>query len=92
MSVEFVWDLRKAVANARKHGVTFEEACTLFFDDLARIHDDPLHSLGEPRELIVGLSVRHRLLVVSFTERDGMIRLISARQATRHERQDYETR
>jgi uncharacterized DUF497 family protein len=90
MTTRFTWDPRKAASNFRKHGVSFEEALAVFGDPLARIHDDPYHSGRESREIIVGHSTRGRLLLVSFTERPGAIRLISARRATRHERQDYE--
>ena len=91
MGIRFVWDPEKAKANLRKHGVSFEEGLTVFGDVLARIHDDPEHSQRERREIIVGHSSRGRLLLVSFTERREAVRLISARRATRHERQDYET-
>jgi len=74
----------------RTHGVSFTEACTVFDDPLARIHDDPEHSEFEEREIIVGQSGSGRLLMVSFAERDEVIRLISARVATRAERFDYE--
>ena len=70
--------------------VSFEEAVTIFGDPLARIHDDPQHSEGERREIIIGHSTQGRLLLVSFTERRGAIRVISARQVSRHEREDYE--
>jgi len=90
MITRFTWDPTKAASNPRKHGVSFEEALTVFGDPLARIHDDPFHSDREGREIIVGHSTRGRLLLVHFTERPGVIRLISARRATRHERQDYE--
>jgi uncharacterized protein len=90
MITRFTWDPTKATLNLRKHGVSFEEALAVFRDPLARIHDDPYHSEREGREFIVGHSTRGRLLLVSFTERPGVIRLISARRATRHERQDYE--
>ena len=90
MNVQFTWDPAKAMANRRKHGVTFEEALTVFADPLARIHGDPLHSQGEHREIIVGHSSRGHLLLVCFTERRGKIRLITARRSTRHEREDYE--
>jgi len=92
MTVEFTWDPKKAKTNARKHLVAFQEAVTVFIDPLARIHDDPAHSLNERREIIVGRSAQDRLLVVSFTERGSTVRIISARQATRHERKDNETR
>ena len=90
MDTRFVWDAEKAASNQRAHGVTFEEAATVFADPLARIHDDPGHSHVERREIIVGHSTRGRLLLVCFTERHAAVRLISARRATRHERQDYE--
>jgi len=90
MTTQFTWDPTKAASNLRKHGVSFEEALTMFGDPLARIHDDPHHSARESREIIVGHSTGGRLLLVSFTERSGVIRLISARRATRHERKDYE--
>jgi uncharacterized DUF497 family protein len=76
--------------NETKHGVAFEEALTVFGDPLARIHSDAAHSEREGREIIVGHSTKGQLLLVSFTERAGVTRLISARRATRHEREDYE--
>lgn len=86
----FEWDPRKATANHAKHGVPFEEALTVFAGPLARIFDDPEHSKREKREIIVGDSIRRRLLVVCFVERRDCIRIFSARKATRRERQDYE--
>jgi len=86
----FEWDRNKAKTNVQKHGVTFEEATTVFYDDHARIDDDPDHSIGEHRELISGLSIEGRLLLVSFTERGDSIRIIHARQAARKERRRYE--
>jgi uncharacterized DUF497 family protein len=86
----FEWDAEKAAENLRKHGVAFEEALTVFQDPLAKIHDDPDHSVEEPRAIITGHSTQSRLLQVSFTERRSRIRIISARPATRAERQDYE--
>jgi len=91
MAIGFVWDPKKARINERKHCVAFQEAVTVFIDPLARIHDDPTHSLSERREIIVGHSLQGRLLVVSFTERSKTVRIVSARQATRHEHKDYET-
>ena len=88
--IKFTWDPTKAAENLRKHRVAFEEALTVFGDPLARIHDDPDHSDRERREVIVGHSTKRRLLLVSFTERMRVVRLISARRATRHEREDYE--
>ena len=90
MSLVFQWDPKKADANVRKHGVSFPEAMTAFQDALARIHDDPLHSAEEPREILIGHDATSRLLVVAFTARGLEIRIISARPATRRERKDYE--
>lgn len=84
------WDERKAASNRQKHGVTFAEACSVFEDSLAVIFDDPLHSNGEWREIIIGHSPYGRLLFVSFTERVDHIHIISARNATPTERRDYE--
>jgi len=86
----FEWDPAKAAGNLRKHGVSFEEALTVFRDSLARIHDDPDHSEVESREIIVGHSADERLLVVGFTERRNAIRIINARSASVRERHDYE--
>jgi len=88
--MEFEWDESKATANLKKHGVSFEEAKTVFDSVLAVIFDDEAHSLDEQREIIIGHSRRNRLLLVSFTERPNAIRIISARIATRREREDYE--
>ena len=90
MSIRFQWDPQKAARNAIKHGVTFLEAATVFQDPLAFIFDDEEHSDEEHREIIIGHSKRRRLLVVSFTERDDVIQVISARRADREERKDYE--
>jgi len=86
----FEWDSRKAESNARKHGVTFEEASTVFADPLGLLMPDPDHSLSEERYLVLGMSNRQRLLVVAFAERPPRTRLISARLATRRERRCYE--
>ena len=88
--MDFEWQASKADANARKHGVGFEEASAVFANPLARIFDDPDHSADEAREIIVGHSSQQRLLIVSFTERGGRVRLVSARAATKRERHDYE--
>jgi hypothetical protein len=90
MGLRFTWDPEKEASNRLKHGLAFEEALTVFGDPLARIHDDTAHSTAEARELIVGHSDRARLLLVSFTERGSIIRIISARRATRREQRDYE--
>lgn len=90
MGVTFEWDPRKATANHAKHGTTFEEAVTVFTNPLARIFDDPGHSKRERREIIVGESIKRRLVLVCFVERGDCIRIVSARKATRRERKDYE--
>lgn len=74
MSLEFQWDRRKAKSNLSKHGVSFEEALTVFGDTLARIFDDEDHSVEEQREMIIGYSVKERLLIVSFTSRGESVR------------------
>jgi hypothetical protein len=84
------WDASKATTNLKKHGVSFEEAKTVFENPLAVIFDDESHSINEHREIIIGYSQQDRLLLVSFTERSKAIRIISARLATRREREDYE--
>ncbi|MCA1850042.1 MAG: BrnT family toxin [Acidobacteria bacterium] len=89
--MEFEWDKAKAAANFKKHKVTFDEACTVFSDPLARIFDDEGHSTEERRELIIGHSIINRLLLVCFTEADAdWIRIFSARQVTKNERKEYE--
>lgn len=90
MPLQFEWDERKAKANEAKHGVSFKEAITAFADPLARIFQDEGHSESEQREIIVGHSDRKNLILVSFVEAEEKIRLISARKATRAERNDYE--
>jgi uncharacterized DUF497 family protein len=86
----FEWDDNKAETNSSKHGVSFEEAKTVFDDLLYVDFYDPDHFEDEERYLIVGHSNRGRLLIVSYTERGDLIRLISAREVTRSERQAYE--
>ena len=90
MSLRFEWDPKKAASNLSRHGVSFEEALTVFADPLARIFDDEDHSIKEQREIIIGHSVKQRLLVVCFTSQGESVRIFSARRATRRERQDYE--
>ncbi len=90
MSYYFEWDPEKGVANFRKHGVSFEEATTVFGDPMAMNMPDPDHSLTEERFVLLGLSHRLRLLVVAYAERGTRTRLISAREATRKERRQYE--
>ncbi|MFN8456358.1 MAG: BrnT family toxin [Anaerolineae bacterium] len=89
--MKFEWNHRKAVVNLKKHRVSFDEVTTVFSDPLAAIFDDEEHSEIEDREIIVGHSVLSCLLLVCFTERDEqIIRLFSARLATKKEREDYE--
>ena len=90
MPYQFEWDAKKAAANLQKHGVSFDEAVTAFSDRLSILLPDPDHSTGEERYLVMGLSTRGRLLVVAFVERPPRTRIISARLATRSERQNYE--
>lgn len=90
MQVTVEWDPVKARTNQRKHGVTFEEAATVFTDPLSATIPDPLHSESEERFIIIGQSIRRRLLVVVHTDRGDKIRIISARLATAHERKTCE--
>jgi len=84
MPLEFEWDEDMAASNIRQHGVTLDEASTVFGDPLAVIFDDEEHSLDGIREIIIGHSILERLLLVSFTERGkDVVRIISARKATR---------
>jgi uncharacterized protein len=86
----FEWDEKKAAASLSKHGVSFEEAQTVFEDPLARVRPDPDHSEDEGRDVIVGSALAGRLLLVSFTRRRDLNRLISARELTPRERKAYE--
>lgn len=88
--MDFEWDPKKASSNVRGHRITFEEASTVFGDSLAVTFPDPDHSVGESRLLTFGMSDQGRFLVVSPTERGGVVRIISARRALRAERRIYE--
>jgi uncharacterized DUF497 family protein len=88
--LRFVWDLAKAAENLAKHGVSFEEASTVFRDPLSQSGKDPDHSFGEERFIVFGVSTSGRLLVVAHAERNDTIRIISARPATASERTIYE--
>ena len=88
--MDFEWDDAKAESNEEKHGVTFAEAMTIFADTLSVTGYDPRHSDEEDRFLTMGMSVEGRLLVVSHTDRSDAVRIISAREASRRERKDYE--
>jgi uncharacterized protein len=89
MALEFEWDLKKAETNLRKHGVSFVEARTVFFDPLARLVDDPEHSLHEERFVLFGRSDTGRLLAVMHTQRGETLRIISAREMTAKEKRQY---
>jgi len=88
--IEFEWDLHKARYNMQQHGVSFTEAATVLSDDLGVTVYDPDHSVDEDRYITIRWSQQHRLLMVSHTERGDRIRLISARELTRAEREAYE--
>jgi uncharacterized DUF497 family protein len=90
MGLLFEWDSDKSKSNVSKHGVSFDEAMTVFSDPLANTIYDPDHSDDEDRYISLGLSSEGRLLVVSFTDRDDRIRITSARVANRRERKQYE--
>lgn len=90
MGIIFEWDGRKATANLRKHGVSFEEAATVFSDPLSLSIPDPDHSEDEERFLLVGTSFQGQVLVVAHSERGDRVRVISARAATARERRAYE--
>ena len=89
--MEFEWDPEKAGANAKKHGVDFAEAMAVFGDPPEVTIADPDHSEDEQRFLSIGSSTAGRLLVVAYTERASRTRIISAREASSQERQDYES-
>jgi uncharacterized protein len=88
--MEFEWNPDKAESNYEKHGVTFEEAATVFNDALSITFPDPLHSIGESRYVIIGISRFGKLLIIAHTDREDKIRIISARAATRQEQRFYE--
>lgn len=88
--MDFEWDPNKATLNLEKHGVSFQEAATVFDDPLSVAVPDPDHSLEEQRFIIVGSSHRGRGLIVAYTERDDRVRIITARELTPNERKAYE--
>ena len=90
MALLFEWDREKARSNLAKHGVSFDEASTVFESLLSVTIPDPLHSEGERRFVLIGYSHQGRLLVVVHTDRGDRIRIVSARPATRQERLHYE--
>lgn len=90
MSLRFGWDTRKAQSNKKKHGITFEEASTIFGDPLSITIHDPAHSIGEDRFITIGTSINDKLIVVVHADHDDIIRIISARRAIRGEKKQYE--
>ncbi len=89
-SLRFEWDARKATANLKKHGISFEEAKSVFFDERAKLIEDPDHSEDEDRFILLGLSHSLRIVVVCHCYRDeNVIRIISARKATVRELKEY---
>ena len=90
MALVFEWDEKKAKSNKKKHGITFEEASTAFADDLSITIEDPLHNDKEDRLILIGLSKASNTLVVVHVERAEVLRIISARKATKKEKNFYE--
>ena len=88
--MQFAWDEKKAATNLAKHGVSFEEAASVFGDPLSDTFDDPDHSAEERRFIIMGMSEKGRMLIVAHTDEDEAIRIISARELTSVERKSYE--
>ena len=89
--LRFVWDERKSRTNKRKHGVSFEEAQTAFFDEKAKVYYDPDHSEDEDRFILLGFSIRTKLLIVChcYREHEMVVRIISARRADTREKEEY---
>ena len=89
--ITFEWDAKKASQNKNKHGISFDEAKTVFFDEQAKVIHDPEHSEEEDRFVILGLSASMKILVVChcYRAKDSIIRIISARKSTRHEAMQY---
>ena len=90
MALQFEWDSKKAQSNKRMHGIIFEEASTIFADLLSITIPDPAHSIGEDRFITIGTSVNNKIIVVVHSDRGDIMRIISARKATRKERRQYE--
>ncbi len=89
--LSFEWNNQKALSNEQKHGISFDEASTVFGDPLSLTLHDPLHSENEERFVVIGTSHKNRVLIVVHTERGDDIRIISARKATKNERLQYES-
>lgn len=90
MSLNFEWDQNKADSNFKKHGISFEEASTVFGDHLSLTIPDPLHSVGEERFMTIGGSHQGRTIVIVHVDKNDIIRIVSARLATKYEKKDYE--
>lgn len=88
--MKFTWDAKKAQINLKKHGVSFDEALGVFSDPFAETIADPDHSVGEHRFVTLGRTINGKLVAVSHTDEDNVVRIISAREATRYERKSYE--
>ena len=88
--IDFEWNPQKAEINSKKHGISFDEASTVFEDTLSVTYPDPEHSEQEERYLIIGVSSQYRILVISHIYRSETIRIISARRATKWEQRFYE--
>ena len=88
--MRFAWDQKKSSNNFAKHGVSFEEAATVFGDPLSNTFPDPDHSMEEQRFVIIGLTTQGRIIVVAHTDDGEIVRIISAREATHGERKSYE--
>ena len=90
-NIQFEWDARKASANVKKHSISFDEARTVFFDENAKLIDDPDHSLDEDRFVLLGLSSTLKIVLVChcYREQGNVIRIISARKATSYESKQY---
>jgi uncharacterized DUF497 family protein len=88
--MRFEWGPQKAKQNSKKHGVSFDEAVTTFYDPLSATFDDPDHSVGEQRYITIGFSSKNRLIVVAHTDRGNNTRIISARPASGQERKRHE--
>jgi len=88
--MRFAWDQKKASNNLTKHGISFDEAATVFGDPLSNTYPDPQHSMEEQRFIIIGVSEQGRIILVAHTDDGETVRLISAREATSGERKYYE--
>jgi len=91
-NTSFAWDPRKAHSNLKKHGISFTEARTAFLDENALLINDPDHSQEEDRFILLGFSHKLRVLIICYSEEGHVIRIISARKATRSERRQYQER